>query len=91
VVGRWLSRVMPLAIGLEGLMVAVYSQDWRGLLREGEIERECSMRQHLWDEARSQRQAELEQLDRLHAEELTQQETALTGLRRCLEELERGE
>lgn len=91
VTGRWQSRELPLAIGMEGPMVAVYTLDGRRLPREGEIERERSMLQHLWDEERNRRQAELERLDLRRAEELAAMEAELAVLRRRLEELERGE
>ena len=37
--GRWVSREIPLAFGLEGARVAVYMEDGHRLLREGEVER----------------------------------------------------
>lgn len=82
VTGRWQSREVPLAIGMEGPMVAVYTLDGRRLPREGAIERERSMLQHLWDEERRQRQAELERLDRRHAEELARQQAELADRNR---------
>ncbi len=85
-VGRWASRVIPLAFGLEGARAAVYLPDGRRLLREGEVERAVRRQQQ-------QALAEQERLrqivaehDRLRQEALAEQER----LRRRLAELERG-
>lgn len=78
--GRWVSRELPLAFGLEGAQVAVYMDDGHRLLREGEVER--TLREK--DRQRLQELAEYEQ--RL-SDVLAEQER----LRRRLEELERGE
>ncbi len=91
VTGHWQSMELPLAIGMEGAMVAVYSLDGRRLLREGEFERERSRLQRLWAEERAQQQVEQAERARCHAEELAAQEAELARLRRRLGELERGE
>jgi hypothetical protein len=52
--GRWQSAQIPVAIGLEGMLVTVYTRDGRRMLREGEIEAE-----------RIRQDAELERLRRL--------------------------
>jgi hypothetical protein len=87
--GRWHSRVIPVAIGLEGVRAAVWTADGRRLLREGEVERRLDreVRERRRAEAvaaEERRRAEaLAQLERAHAEELAR-------LRRRLDELERG-
>jgi len=81
--GRWQSREIPLAIGLEGLMIAVHTLDGRRLLREGEIERGLAAKDR-------QRLEELAQRDRQHAEELARQAAEIASLRRRLEDLEQG-
>jgi hypothetical protein len=86
--GRWESRVIPLAFGLEGARAAVYLPDGHRLLREGEVERTLRER----DRQQQQALAEQERLrrvvaehDRLRQEALEEQER----LRRRLADLER--
>ena len=52
--GRWQSVGIPVAFGLEGLLVTVYTPEGRRMLHEGEIEAE-----------RTRQEAELERLRRL--------------------------
>jgi Uma2 family endonuclease len=42
--GRWRSREIPAAIGMEGVRVTVYSADGRRQLREGEVAQELARR-----------------------------------------------
>lgn len=56
--GRWHSEELALAIGLEGMLAAVYTPEGRQMLREGEIEDELARR----DGEVARLQAELERL-----------------------------
>jgi hypothetical protein len=85
--GRWRSRVLPLAFGLESAQVAVFDIAGRRLLREGEVERRLAV------EVGERRRAEaLLAEERLRAEALAQLEQAhaeeLARLRRRLDEQE---
>jgi hypothetical protein len=82
--GRWQSRELPLAIGMEGPMVAVYTLDGRRLPREGEIERERLMQERRHAD-------ELARRERRHAEERARLDAELANVRRRLEDLERGD
>ena len=62
--GRWHSRQIAVAIGLEGVWATVYTRDGRRLLREGEVEQE---RARLAEEL-ARRDAELERLRQRLAE-----------------------
>ena len=88
--GRWASRTLPLAFGLEGARAAVYTAGGRRLLREGEVERrldlEVSERRRAETQLAEERRR-AEKLARLEAEHAAE----LTRLRRRLEELERGQ
>ena len=75
--GRFVSRELPLAFGLEGARAAVYMADGHRLLREGEVER--VLREH-----DRQRRLELAEHEQRLREALAEQER----LRRRLEELE---
>jgi hypothetical protein len=55
--GRWHSWGLPLAFGLEGVQVAVFTAEGHRLLREGEVERTLR-EQRLAFEARERRAAE---------------------------------
>ncbi len=66
--GRWRSEELTLAIGLEGVLAAVYTPEGRRMLREGEIEEERARLGEERDRAnaeRDQANAELERLRRL--------------------------
>ena len=67
--GRWHSRQLALAIGLEGAWATVYTRDGQRVLREGEVEVErAQLREEL-----ARRDAELERLRRLLDEQQRQQ------------------
>jgi hypothetical protein len=86
--GRWVSRVIPLAFGLEGGRAAVYLPNGHRLLREGEVERTLRER----DRQQQQALAEQERLRRVVAEHDRLRQEALEGqerLRRRLADLER--
>ncbi len=59
--GRWRSARIPIAIGLEGLLATVYTDDGQRMLHEGEIAREQARIQ----EELARKDAELERLRRL--------------------------
>jgi hypothetical protein len=83
--GRWVSRAIPLAFGLEGARAAVYLPDGHRLLREGEVERALRrQQQQALVEQQRLRQVVAEH-DRLRQEALDEQER----LRRRLADLER--
>jgi hypothetical protein len=73
--GRWHSAHLGIAIGLEGVQVAVYAPNGRRQLREGEIHRELARRD--------------EQHARALEEERSAREQAEIGLARLRAELER--
>ncbi len=73
--GRWHSTEIGVAIGLEGVLVTVYTPEGRRLLREGEVE-----------EALAQRDATIAQ----QSAEIEQQAAELEALRRRLEERQGG-
>ncbi len=66
--GRWQSRQIPVAFGLEGALATVYTHDGRRMLREGEIEVELARAREelaLRDNELARKDAELERLRRL--------------------------
>lgn len=99
--GRWASRVLPLAFGLEVVWAAVYAADGHRFLREGErtlrerdrqlAEQERRLARETQERQRAEAEAEQE---RRRREAIARQEqdmaTELDRLRRRLEELERG-
>lgn len=62
--GRWQSREIPLEIGLEGPLVAVYTADGRRLLREGEIERGLAAKDRRHAEELARQEAQIASLRR---------------------------
>jgi hypothetical protein len=93
--GRWASRSLPLAFGLEGARAAVYATDGHRFLREGEVERTlraqrqalgerdrrlAEQEQRLSQEMQERRRAEARaEEERLGREALARQERALSA------------
>ena len=82
--GLWHSQEIAVALGLEGVQVAVHAIDGHRVLREGENERERSRLRR----ERAQQVAQQMEERQQHAAELTAKDAELAALRRRLEELE---
>ncbi len=84
--GRWHSQQIEVAIGVEGVMVAVYTHEGHRILREGEVEAERARLQRDMEAERARLQRDMEAERARLNEELVHRDAEVERLRRLLDE-----
>jgi len=87
--GRWHSQQIEVALGLEGILAAVYTREGHRILREGEVEAEWARLQRDMEAERALLQRDMRDMEAERArlnEELARRDAEVERLRRLLDE-----